>query len=499
MREEQQIIAVVLITLVIGAAGVVLLNVLPGAAGGIAEDLVIDEYQADLYDNGTLVERYTYAVRSSGQYRMLFRNWVAPLTFDAPSTPHIQYVRMNVPSGVVGYVKDADGNVWVSDNTASSRTFVADRAFESEVGIYNPQYFEAGTYTVEYVYTVAPPIEYDETNDHVNLRLADEHVPYRNIRFNVHSDSIEAAYPYPPALTVERTDDGITITGSAAANEVLGADLLFASGYRTSSPGFPQPVEDVRGKTEQGHLLYSLPYTLASVLSVLAQILALATPFLLYLLYRRYGAEKRFVVPKYLSYVPNPSLKPWIVNLLFEGNADTFNENGFYATLLDLHRQRAIEITEKPDGKGVMIHIFEAAEGSDPYEKRVLSFLRELAADGDVDTGALTVLANQAKKDSAARAKVLRFQAELGSVTHRTDPTVTSAYIVDGRWRVLPIAAAGAVVAIVSVILFFVASYAGAFIIPAIIASILVIIEAGVAFAFPPTLFGRWKGDFYKE
>lgn len=59
--------------------------------------------------------------------------------------------------------------------------------------------------------------------------------------------------------------------------------------------------------------------------------------------YRKYGKEKEFVVPEFLSYVPK-KIKPWIVNLVFKGDAFKFDKDGFYATLLDLYRRGIIDI-----------------------------------------------------------------------------------------------------------------------------------------------------------
>ena len=50
-------------------------------------------------------------------------------------------------------------------------------------------------------------------------------------------------------------------------------------------------------------------------------------------------------------------MKPWQVNLLFKGDALDFDEDGYYATLLELHRRKIISITEKGDGKGIEIRV----------------------------------------------------------------------------------------------------------------------------------------------
>ena len=87
------------------------------------------------------------------------------------------------------------------------------------------------------------------------------------------------------------------------------------------------------------------------MLNILAKAGAYSVPIILIYLYYRYGREKMFTVPEYLSTIPNPSLKPWQVNLLFKDDALDFDEDGYYATLLELHRRELINITEKGTGR----------------------------------------------------------------------------------------------------------------------------------------------------
>ena len=94
------------------------------------------------------------------------------------------------------------------------------------------------------------------------------------------------------------------------------------------------------------------PYQLAEVLRALGIAALVLTPFVFIGIFYRYGREKPFTVPKYLSFVPDPAKKPWVVNLLFKGDAMTFDEDGYYATLIDLHRRGIIRITEKEGDKG---------------------------------------------------------------------------------------------------------------------------------------------------
>ncbi|MCU0630697.1 MAG: DUF2207 domain-containing protein, partial [Methanoregulaceae archaeon] len=76
MSELKQIISLVIISLLVGAGVIFLAGALPGLIEG---DLVVGYYDAVLHENGTLTERYDFVVKNSGQYRMLYRFWEAPL------------------------------------------------------------------------------------------------------------------------------------------------------------------------------------------------------------------------------------------------------------------------------------------------------------------------------------------------------------------------------------------------------------------------------------
>ena len=86
MAETKQIVALVLLTLVVGTLGVFLVTYLPLLVEG---DVVVDTYHATWYPNGTLVEDFTYDVRVSGQYRMLYRTWDASLSYFPLSSQYV--------------------------------------------------------------------------------------------------------------------------------------------------------------------------------------------------------------------------------------------------------------------------------------------------------------------------------------------------------------------------------------------------------------------------
>ena len=204
VTERQQILILVAITLLVGVLAVAGAAALPGLFRG---NLDVQNYDAVFFENGTLIERYTYDVRSAGEYRMLYRYWNAPLTFGAVDRPHIEFLGMTAPPGTVGYVKDSWGEVRTASGAATPSDIATIRslAFDNEVGLFKSGYFAPGTYTVEYRYRVRPPVEYDNQWAHLNLKLVDEHVPYRNLRITLpFAGVIEEVYTHPPTLEIER-------------------------------------------------------------------------------------------------------------------------------------------------------------------------------------------------------------------------------------------------------------------------------------------------------
>ena len=498
ITERQQILTLLAVTLVVGVLAVAGATALPALFRG---DLDVQHYDAVFYANGTLVERYTYDVRSAGEYRMLFRYWDAPLTFSAIDRPHIEFVGMTAPPGTIGYVKDDRGEVQIAAGSPTSADLSTIRglAFDNEVGLYNPGYFAPGTYTVEYRYGVRPPVEYDKEWAHLNLKLVDEHIPFRSLRVTLpFAGQIEEVYTHPPTLEVERTAESVVITGAATQDDALNIEMILDSAFMEGIDAFPEYVPGVQQQTADAHRWPSFLYAAAGVLYTLATILVLAMPFILLGVYLRYGREKEFTVPEYLSFTPNTALKPWQVNLLFKGDALEFDENGFYATVLDLHRQKKIVVTEKPDGNGVTVRIV-SGESTDPYEQRVLNFLGNIADDHVVDTADLEEFARTARRSPGYQHRIEQYQQSLAGLTRDVDTSLAYRYIKDGRTMILPFIFLGAIPCGLSILAFILAPGAAYLLIPASVLAFVAAVQVGIAALFPSTLFGFWKGDHYKE
>ena len=174
-----------------------------------------------------------------------------PLTFSSATQSSIELDSIDAPAGTIGYAKDDAGKVLIA--TPGLESSVADQvgylADTDEVGIYNPEYFTAGTYTVGYTYTIYPPVEYDSVNDHLNLLLASPgHVPYQSVQITIPASNVTQVYAYPPSLTTEKTRDTYTFTGSAAPDENVAVELLTTPGGLSQIPGFRNNVQGLASR-----------------------------------------------------------------------------------------------------------------------------------------------------------------------------------------------------------------------------------------------------------
>ncbi len=497
VSEKKQLVGLFIICILVAAVAILAALAIPALFEG---DLVIDSYEATFGNDGSLVEKYVYDVRSTGEYRMLYRYWQDPLSLKEQQFPNIQFVSMDIPPGVTGYVREFNGVVTLQNSESTdAKATIGYLAEHSEVGIYDPGYFSSGQYTVVYSYLLHPPVEYDDSAAHLNIRLVDEHVPYRDLTIRYPSWYVQEVYPHPATLNVERTENEIIVTGRLAENEKLGIELILTKDAMNELQGFPSYVEDVEGKTRAANPWYdTIPLQVSLLLYYLSIIAVIATPFLFLYIYQRYGREKEFVVPEYLSYVPDPAMKPWAVNLLFKGDAIDFDQDGYYATLLDMHRRKIVRITEKEGGDGIKIETLHDTS-DDPYEQKIIGFLQDAGKDGVVDTGELKKLAEKAKSNHPAETQMLRYQRELTGVTRKSDPALIAKYIVNGRDHVIPLAFLAVAFCAISVIMIIVIPVLAPLLVPAALLFGVMIIQCGIAMAFPSTLFGHWKDDRYKE
>ncbi|MCP1714658.1 putative membrane protein [Methanocalculus alkaliphilus] len=501
MEEKRLIGLLVLGTLILGLSAVGLMEIYPREALDYGGDLIVTSYEVSWQEDGDLIERYIYSVRSAGEYRMLYRAWKAPLIHGdmISGEPHIRLISASAPAGSTAYLKTEDGGVHLfNGDDPRARSLVSDLAYPNEVGIINPDYFTPGLYTVEYVYQMVPPVEYDRDAVHINLMLADEHIPYESVTITLISDRITDVFTHPPSYEVETREGMVVITGRSPSNERIGVEFLMTPDALDQVAGVKRQVEGVREKTESANNRYLLGFLIADLLLIIGKILVVITPFLLLLLYYLYGREKEFTVPEYLSTVPDETMPPWQVNLVFNKDAFTADENGFYATLLDLHRKKKIEIRENPDEKGVTIRLLKV-EGDDPYEQRVINFIH-LNSDesGILDTGYFEEVAKRAKTSSADEQIAIALKDNLNDLMSWSDERISGRYAVSGREKPAIILAGAMSLTLVGILAFLLTIDIERTLLAAMLLFVVVAVQAGIAVALPSTVFGHWKEDYYR-
>lgn len=495
MSEVKQIAALTLITFIIAGLGLSLIKYFPYFTG---EDVTVDAYKAVFYADGTLIENYVYEVKASNKYRMLYRVWDAALSIKQLNEPSIEFLNASTSEKTaVIYLKDFQGIVWVNNSLNKDLiNEVESLAYLNEVGVFNPEGFKAGRYSVTYAFKIHPPIEYDENLCHLNLKLADTHLTYRKVEVTLKNASyVLKVFPHPPSLKIIKSESEVTLYGSLSKNEVFEIELLLKKDVLNVINGFPKEVNDVNRLTMEANRYDLIQYYLSLILLRLSQTASLIFPLLFLVVYIVYGREKRFIVPKYLSVTPNNKLKPWIVNLVFKSDPLNFDEDGFYATLLDLHKKGKIKINLK-NRKGLTIQLINE-EGLDVYEARVMKFLKSLSSNNIVDTDEVKKLVKTLSLSREFEWKLLELKNELLYLTKKAETNIAEEYMVNGRRKLIPFILTSIFLLLISIFLAFVSYYSISF--AALANSFIPLTQSLIALAFPSTLFGKWKNSFYKE
>jgi len=465
-------------------------------------DLYIENYRADLFidKNLRLSEEISFKVDTYGRYRMLFRYWDAPLTYN--ENLDIPFIKLkDINSDFKYYMKDYKGNVFFVDDDL--RFYVEEKAFKNEVGLINLNFFDKGVYLLNVSYNLYPPIQMDNEYSHLNFKFSNEkHIPYKNLEVYIHDKNnlIVDIFPHIPKYNVEKTDDGYLIRGEAIAGLVEVEILMKRFPFNT----FVKETSDIEKLTMEANRNYTIYKLVADTITNILYLLVFGFPIWAYMLYKRYGEEKFFVVPEFLSYIPNKNRTPYEVNLLFNGDAVKIDMNAFLSTLLDLHKKKKIKL--KGEGDDLIIEILDENVNT-PYEKLVIDFLKNTGFKvGDKHVFSLkmlneTINAMKSSKDiSGLRSLKLHFDMVLNYVDRllvketleeKGKLIVNSIFILSVLFSILALA-----------IGFFVGDRLVIYhydFYPAIILMVALTIENLFLFITPTQLFGRWKDNYYKE
>lgn len=487
-----------------------------GSTSSDTENIRIERYNADVYLNGTLVEKFFYRIDQSRRYRMLYRYFKTPISVERLDRNYFEPIKVIAPAGTTAYVKDYKGKAWIlaPDGTLYPKQIYDLDALtnklnaitgDNEVGYYSKLGgFKSSTQAI-FHFKIHSAVQRDDKYCLLSLALADRHMPYKHLTVTIHDPDgyIDKVLTYP-GLNITRDKQNWVVAGESPQDRILKIDLLMSSDAAGLLNGSVQSAQDLEGQVVSAESEYPGNAFMATAFSIAMRILVLLAPLMVLGIYRRYGKERTFTVPNVQSFVPS-NRKPWQVNLVFKKDPLDFDKDGFYATVLNLQRLGIIDIESDVSG-GLRINLLKGHDAvEDEYEKRVLDFLSKNAENGILDIETFDAKAKKlkarAEDDSKAALDSLRrvrndmseLLAGPGDATAHeffASYTKPSAMLV-----VLPIGLIA-----VTGMLFTTFGDLYPQIALGFYSSIILLVQLSIpAFAAPKILFGRWKADYYKE
>ncbi len=459
-------------------------------------DLYAD-YNAVFYisDDIYLEEEYIYHPEGN-KFSMLFRNWRVPLTYrEELERPFIKVEE--VKSSHLSYVKDWRGEVYIFSTAYSpeEESLIRSKALTNEVGTLNKDKFAEGKVPLSISYYLFPPVRDDGEYQHVNIKLADRHIFYRRVLIKIVDEKgiVENIYPHLPRFDIERRENMWIIEGLAPANSLVEVEMLLKG---LGGLHFFEDTESVKAKVEEANRelmsISSLRNTVYNAMSFFLFVF----PVFIFFIYKLFGKERAFTVPEFISFLPNPERKPWLVNMVFNGDATVTDENAYYATLLDLERKGFIEIKEEEGDLKIEI---KRMDTEDPYERKVLLFLsKNITTEGFFSARDMEKRIREAVKYKD-RGLLRSLKREIENIYSFSDRSIYSTmldlrgfYII----RILGILTLLIVSGIVAYLHFLKKVYTYDI---AVMGIFLIAVANIPHIVLPSQIFGRWKSNFYKE
>ena len=492
MNESNQIRLLLVITL-----GLALVINVAQPLNVFENEAVVSDYSAVFYSDGTLEETFTYKINVEGK-RFLFRFWEDQLSTSPLQNPHILLVDIEAPANTIRYVKDYAGQFSTLDETSyNTEMQINSLAYRNEVGAFRPEGYTPGEYTVKYTFKIKPPLEVDDENVHLNLKLASVHLPYEKVRVAFEDPGyIVKSYSHPPTLRKTTDMNMIVFSGSSGEDQLLEFEFLMTHGVLDILEGDQRMVQDVESLTVNANRVLWIEYMIAILSIWVMRLAGFVMPIGLYMIWNRVGKEKDYVVPRTLSVIPNKDRAAWVVNLVFKKDAADFDEDGFYATLLDLHIKEKIRIsTEETEAT---IEILDD-QGLDRYEDRVMDFLSSIAVNDVVTPQNMNEMAERGKSNSVDASRLGLIQAKYSKLTTSTDEKVAKEFTVNGKKELVMPAALCLMSSLILAGAFTVSPNANWVFFKALVYSLIPLLQVIIAALFPTTLFGYWKDDNLRE
>ncbi len=456
-------------------------------------DLYVD-YRAyiDIGEDIYLKEDITY-FPDDLKLTMLYRNFNAPLTYEEEiDKPFIKVLEVNGP--FVPYIKDWRGRVYIKGGNDEDKSVIRRRAQNNEVGIYSKKGFD-GKQTLSSEFLLYPPVNDDGVYQHVNIKLADKHVYYRSVNITLRDEKgiIEAVYPHLPLYSLRMEGNRWIIEGRAPENTIVEVELVLKG---LEGEHFYQPATDIPLRVKNANEKFLKEKHLRDSFRKILLTIIFLFPVILFIVYRIFGREKTFSVPRFLSFIPNKDRKPWFVNMVFNGDATETDESAYYSTLLDMERRGIIEIVEEPDD--VKIRVKEISV-EDPYERKILMFLTGNAS----EEGIFSIKDMEKKveellkyKDAKALKQLKKSFDDILKFSHRE--SYKDLLSLKG-FHIVRICAFLLSLVILGIFVYsynFFYAYNYDIIVLSLISLVLINIPHVI---LPKQIFGRWKGSYYKE
>ncbi len=465
--ESKALVFIIVFVLIVGIAALAI-----SCVGVEINQLTCDYYATLDVPSMNLQENYVYHVKF-GEFHGLYRRWKIPLTIEWHENVKPNVTLLGVESSYPYYVRDYLGRVFVWYGGPAEEKLVRKHAKPNEVGIVSSGGFSPGDYRVRYVFRIYSPIHTDGKFDHFNIKLADEHVPYDKVRILVRDPKhlIVKLIPHFEGCRVEKTEDGYVITGSSPENGLIEIEAILKHDKLT---GYYVRVDDVMKRTLEANRMemgFSKDIVEKAILGIV-----LIYPAIVLFIYRRFGTEKEFTVPEFLSYVPKKR-KPWFVNLVFSKDVEEFDLNGLMATIMDLSMRGFLEI--KSEGKNLIVRVLRTGGNLDEYERKVVMFFEKYSENGVFDIKRI--------RDRVRKNREWKIAREWQSLLRPPKTNIAKDFVdTTGRKILIRLFLASIIVVIVF-----------GWISP--IPSLAFFLQSLACVVAPSQLFGRWRGDHYKE
>ncbi len=498
MGEKKYLYFLVFLTLILGVLGSYLSKT--NDLRLIFEKLYVD-FSAEInIDKQLSVKEKYYDYLQTEKYRRLFRKWNVPITTNEDlDKPYIKIE--SVYGDYESYIKDWKGTIHGKFEKEEALYVLQKFAKKNEAGIVNPDFFKKGEYLFFIDYKLFPPFEKNSEITHINLKFADYHVPYKNVEIKIKDSRniILKIFPHIPNFSVKKEKDFFMIHGNAPKNSLVEVEMLLKP---IDINGFPTEIRNIKEITEEVNKNLFLIQKINKAIQFLLLSGVILFPFLLVVYYIKFGSEKEFTIPKFLSYIPNKKRKPFVVNLVFNGDSFYGDENAFFSTLLDLEEKGKIKIEANGD---ISIKVLDK-NVDDTYEKMVIAYLLKNSINLNGEKIFFSSLIKSKIDEYTALNDINGLKAlksELNSILKYKNPAISQQFVENKGKNIITMV--GFTFFVITLfltgfgltsnwIIFSVIDVYPLFILLLTLSAQILIV------AVTPTQFlGRWKKDFYKE